>query len=90
MAQRYAQITPADDWYYVCEVTETNKKPIVWKVAVWALSGTGEQVFGLVAISGTKDTDPGSLVSVPPLKGCYKHKSELTQAEQQALVEQKG
>lgn len=84
MAQRYTQIMPADDWYYVCYPTEINKELIVWELAAWALTATTGEVVGLVSIAGEADSDPGKLVAIPSLKGKYKRRSELTENERRA------
>jgi len=85
----YTSIAPAHEWYCVVLPSKFNPKPIVWPVAVWALTEKGD-VVGLISVaSGGPDDiskNPiGRLITPPPLAVIYKHKDELAEAELESL-----
>lgn len=67
-ANKIVQITPAVDWYWKHDAT-------VWNVAVFALYDDGS-IVGKIGAG-----DNGALTSLPPLKGMYLHRNQLTPEE---------
>lgn len=86
----YKSIASVSDWYFVSSPIPPQNELIVWHLAAWALTAEGE-VIGLVSVpgGGPDDTVMGKtcrLVSVPPLKGVYKQRAELSPDEHTALA----
>jgi len=78
-------LCPCTDWFYTA--TGSQDEPIVFRVAAWALQGSGD-VVGLVSASGANtNTNVPRLVAPPPIGGRYIHVSQLTeqQSERAAL-----
>lgn len=81
----YKTITQADNWFYVVEKNEHGIGPIVMRVAAWAQNEEGD-VNGLISVTkgGYDDLQGKStngLIQIPPLRGVYKHKDELSEEE---------
>ena len=86
----YTTITPATDWFFVVYPTASSNEIIVWRVPVWAINDDGE-VIGLVSVpgGGNEDENMGKLcklIAPPPLRGAYKHESELNDKEKTAVA----
>ncbi len=84
----YKSITPAIGWFFVTFPIAPQNELIVWHVPVWALNDEGN-VVGLLSVpgGGAEDDVMGStckLVGPPPLRGVYKHESELSNNERTA------
>lgn len=89
----YKAITPAADWFFVVFPVAPQNELVVWRVPVWALNDEGD-VVGLVSVPGGSKDDPimgatCKLVAPPPLRGVYKHESELTPDEKTAVATNK-
>ena len=90
----YKTVTQATDWFYVIPQKEgVNQEQIVWRIGVWAQNDEGE-IIGLISVTkgGYDDINKNEfnhLVAIPPLRGCYKHRDELT-PEQLTLSKKPG
>ena len=71
----YVSISQAVDWFWV------DPDSIVYRVAVWATRTDGK-VVGLLPVL----TEGALLTPPPPIKGIYKHESELTAEEKNILA----
>lgn len=78
----YKSIIPATDWYFVDK--PKSGEQVVWRIAAWALTNSGE-VIGLLGGTGaTADADGiPRLVAVPPVNGLYLHKEQLSPEERE-------
>lgn len=86
----YKSVVAALDWVFVVLPVPPGNELIVWRIAAWALSEQGD-VVGLVSVRGGGQGDEVMgktcrLVAPPPLRGIYKHISELDQDEKTALL----
>lgn len=86
----YCKIQPATDWFFVIEPSEYSKALIVWRLALWGITADEGHVIGLVSVPGGGHEDKimhGTcrLLSVPPIRGIYKHYSELNCDEIEAI-----
>lgn len=76
-------LVPATDWFFIIDADPpTTNEETVWRIALWAENEDGS-VYGLISVKrGGRDDISNqavaSLVSVPPLKGVYKHLNDLT------------
>ena len=88
----YKAITPADGWFFVVFPVAPQNELVVWRVPVWALNDEGD-VVGLVSVAGGGNDDSMGrvckLVAPPPLRGVYKHETELTVDERTAVTTNK-
>jgi len=75
----YRSICSAHDWFFVAR---TEYGPVVYPLAAWALSESGE-IFGLTAINHPVPDGkrPPFLMSVPPIPGKYLLRESLTDEE---------
>lgn len=85
----YKAIIPASDWVFVVFPEQERNELVVWRLACWGLTDQGDAI-GLVSVAGGGQNDSvmqGTcrLVAPPPLRGIYKHVSELDKDEQVAL-----
>ena len=64
----YKQIMPAVDWYF-------KHDDVVWNLAAFALTADNT-VIGLVGAG-----NDGTLHTVPPVKGVYLHRKQLSEEE---------
>lgn len=81
----YKTITQADNWFYVVEKNEHGIGPTVQRIAAWAQNEEGD-VIGLMSVTKGGYNDPqgrstNGLIQIPPLRGVYKHKDELSVEE---------
>lgn len=86
----FKSIISAADWVFVVFPVQPFNELIVWRLAAWALTDEGD-VAGLISVpgGGPEDKLMGAncrLVTPPPLRGVYKHMSELDQSEKTALT----
>jgi hypothetical protein len=86
----YSQISTAADWYFVQLADENSQGIVVYPVAVWAL-GVDGNVIGLISVpnggpSPTSTPRVCRLIPPPPVRGLYKHESELNDLERTALI----
>lgn len=70
---------PANDWFFVSLPTE-HQGVSVFRLAAWQHDDEG-RVVGLVSVPGGGGGKQCRLLSVPPVRGIYKHKAELTDEE---------
>lgn len=78
----YKTIIPATDWFFVVDAVPPQTEQSVWPLAAWALTDD-DRVIGLVGLSsqgglGDEFSQTASLASVPPLRGTYKPRANLT------------
>lgn len=80
--RRYVHILPAIDWCFVHEGTGNTAEPVVWDLAAWGLTETGE-LIGLIDSLGTDSSLNGTLclVAVPPVRGRYLHRIQRARIE---------
>ncbi|MFG8033014.1 hypothetical protein ACEOIA_32495, partial [Pseudomonas aeruginosa] len=89
---KYTNIVPAQDWFYAHDRVGQDGPMIIYPVAVWVTyektleSGEVEtSVMGLIA-PDFGDESSNRLHTVPPLKGRYLHRNELTKEHLESLV----
>ncbi|WP_038213502.1 hypothetical protein [Xenophilus azovorans] len=80
MANKYVQIMPADDWYFVHD--RSDGSPVLYKLIGWALDEQGK-VEGIVAVKGQ---DGAAVNAIPRVQGSrYCHVSRFSERERKAL-----
>jgi hypothetical protein len=89
----FQSIIPAVDWFFSHDGVDPADPPVVHRLAAWGMTEDGD-VIGLISAFSK---EPGSnlpraarLNAVPPVPGWYKHASDLTQAELEAIVATKN
>lgn len=86
----YTQICSAEaGWFFVQDAGVTKDKPILQRVAAWAITDEGH-VVGLIGAVIPKESNATSPFLTPPPStenGQYKHFRDLTTREQEALKE---
>ena len=82
MTKQVVSIVPAQDWFFVHE-SQTPNQPTAHRVAAWALDSSGETIGLIGGVPTGQGTlcESNRLVGVPPVKGSYKHLSNLNEAE---------
>ena len=76
---RSTSIILAVDWFFVYAGVNKNAKPVVWRLAAWALDSKGK-VLGLISAfdhKQGKDSPPASLIAIAPAPDAYYYLSQL-------------